>query len=48
MTSMAPQTVFTRDVMGRYVCNTFTEATQSDHSIWSSLAAPSDLLWHKT
>ena len=30
MTSMTPQTVFTRDVMGRYVCNTFTEATQSE------------------
>jgi choline dehydrogenase-like flavoprotein len=29
MSSMTPQTVFTRDVLGRYVCNTFTEAAGS-------------------
>jgi hypothetical protein len=29
MVTFTPQTIFTRDVLGQYVCNTFTEATQS-------------------
>src|SRR5438093_10386356 len=29
MAQPSPETVFTRDVLGRYVCNTFTEAQES-------------------
>ncbi len=27
--AISPETIFTRDILGRYVCNTFTEAMNS-------------------